>query len=152
MEINSCSPIPLFRPGSVHSGSASWDDFGQVFPDEFHKSWLSSVIGSQTMSKELRVMVNMTYSVQGRVPHYAYGIQGLGLTRRMVCKNMILPLEKIWVTLHTHDVLHVRFPLWWYECAHTHDVWQSKIQICCLITLFINGNSNFCSSHVMMIN
>ena len=26
--------IPLFRPGSVHSGSASWDDCGWAFPDE----------------------------------------------------------------------------------------------------------------------
>ena len=30
--------IPLFRPGSVHSGSASWDDCGQVFLDELRVS------------------------------------------------------------------------------------------------------------------
>ena len=32
MEISSCSLILLFSPWSVHSGSASWDDCGQVFP------------------------------------------------------------------------------------------------------------------------
>ena len=34
VEINSCTLIPLFRPGSVHSGSASWDHSGWVFPDK----------------------------------------------------------------------------------------------------------------------
>ena len=34
MEISSCAPIPLLRPGSVHSGSVSWDDCGWVFLDE----------------------------------------------------------------------------------------------------------------------
>ena len=31
--INSRTLIPLFRPGSVHSGSASWDGCATVFPD-----------------------------------------------------------------------------------------------------------------------
>ena len=30
--------IPLFRPGSVHSGSASWGDCVRVFPDELRVS------------------------------------------------------------------------------------------------------------------
>ena len=30
----SCTLIPFLRPGSVHRGSASWDDYGRVFPDE----------------------------------------------------------------------------------------------------------------------
>ena len=34
MEISSHKLIPLFRPGSVHSGSASWDDCDRVFPHE----------------------------------------------------------------------------------------------------------------------
>ena len=34
VEISSCTLIPHFRPGSVHSGSASWDDCDRVFPDE----------------------------------------------------------------------------------------------------------------------
>ena len=38
MEISSCTLIPLFMPGSVHSGSASWDDCDRVFPDELHMS------------------------------------------------------------------------------------------------------------------
>ena len=38
VEISSCTLISLFRPGSVHIGSASWDDCDQVFPDEFHVS------------------------------------------------------------------------------------------------------------------
>ena len=38
VEIRSCTLIPLFRPGSVHNGSASWDDYGRVFPDELRVS------------------------------------------------------------------------------------------------------------------
>ena len=34
VEISLCTPVPLFRPRSVHSGSASWDNKGQVFPDK----------------------------------------------------------------------------------------------------------------------
>ena len=34
MEISLHTLIPLFMPGSVYSGSASWDDRGQVFPDK----------------------------------------------------------------------------------------------------------------------
>ena len=33
MEISSRKLFPLFRPGSVHSGLASWDDYDRVFPD-----------------------------------------------------------------------------------------------------------------------
>ena len=33
-EISSRSLIPLFVQGSVHSGSASWDDCGRMFPDK----------------------------------------------------------------------------------------------------------------------
>ena len=36
--ITLCTLIPLLRPGSVHSGSAGWNDCGQVFPDELHVS------------------------------------------------------------------------------------------------------------------
>ena len=38
MEISSCKLIPLFTPGSVHSGSASWDDCGRVYPDKLRAS------------------------------------------------------------------------------------------------------------------
>ena len=38
VEINSRTPIPLFRTGSVHSGSASQDDCGLVLPDELRVS------------------------------------------------------------------------------------------------------------------
>ena len=38
VEISSYTLIPLFRPGAVHSGPASWDDRGQVFSDELHVS------------------------------------------------------------------------------------------------------------------
>ena len=34
VEISSPAPIPLFRPGSVHSGSANWDRSGRAFLDE----------------------------------------------------------------------------------------------------------------------
>ena len=36
VEISLHTLFPLFRPGSVHSGSVSWDDCGQVFPDKLH--------------------------------------------------------------------------------------------------------------------
>ena len=38
VEISSCVLIPLFRPGSVHSGLASWDNCDRVFPDELRVS------------------------------------------------------------------------------------------------------------------
>ena len=38
VEISSRSLIPLFRPWSVHIGSASWDDCDPVFPDELRVS------------------------------------------------------------------------------------------------------------------
>ena len=40
VEISSCTPIPLFMPGSVNSGSVSWDDCGKMFPDKLHVSSL----------------------------------------------------------------------------------------------------------------
>ena len=38
VEISSCTLIPLFMPGSIHSGSASWDDCSRMFPDKLHVS------------------------------------------------------------------------------------------------------------------
>ena len=38
VEMRSRTLIPLRRPKSVHSGSASWDDCGRVFPDELRVS------------------------------------------------------------------------------------------------------------------
>ena len=34
----------IFRPGSVHNGSASRDDCGRMFPDELHMSLFPSLI------------------------------------------------------------------------------------------------------------
>ena len=34
VEISSRTLIPLFRTGSIHSGSASWDECGRAFPDD----------------------------------------------------------------------------------------------------------------------
>ena len=39
--------IPFFMPGSVHSGSASWDDCGRMFPDKLRVSCFR--IGAHTM-------------------------------------------------------------------------------------------------------
>ena len=39
--------IPFFMPGSVHSGSASWDDCGRMLPDKLRVSCFR--IGSHTM-------------------------------------------------------------------------------------------------------
>ena len=36
VEISLCTLIPLLRPGSVHSGSASWDNCGRIVPDKLH--------------------------------------------------------------------------------------------------------------------
>ena len=36
--ISSRTLIPLFSPGSVHSGSASWNDCDRAFPDELRLS------------------------------------------------------------------------------------------------------------------
>ena len=41
VKISPCTLIPLFRPGSVHSGSASCDDYDKVFPDELCVSLFS---------------------------------------------------------------------------------------------------------------
>ena len=41
VEIRLHTLIPFLRPGSVHSGSASWDDCGRVFPDELRVSSFS---------------------------------------------------------------------------------------------------------------
>ena len=41
VEMSSRTLIPLFRPGSVHRGSASWDDCGRLFPDELRVSAFS---------------------------------------------------------------------------------------------------------------
>ena len=38
VEISSCTLIPLFRPGSVHNGSASSDDCDRMFPEELRVS------------------------------------------------------------------------------------------------------------------
>ena len=38
VEISWLSLIPLFMPGSVHSGLTSWDDCGWMFPDKLHVS------------------------------------------------------------------------------------------------------------------
>ena len=38
VEISSHTLIPLFMPGSVHSGSASWDDYDQIFLDKMRVS------------------------------------------------------------------------------------------------------------------
>ena len=38
VEISSWTLIPLFRPGLVHSGSVSWDNCGQTFPEKLRVS------------------------------------------------------------------------------------------------------------------
>ena len=47
LEVGSCTLIPHFMPGSVHSGSVSWDDCGRMFPDKLHVSCFR--IGSPIM-------------------------------------------------------------------------------------------------------
>ena len=41
VEISLRALIPLFTPGLVHSGSASWDDCDRMFPDELRESLFS---------------------------------------------------------------------------------------------------------------
>ena len=49
VEISSRTLIPLFRPGSVHSGSASSDYCDQMFPGELRTCELVSLIDSHPM-------------------------------------------------------------------------------------------------------
>ena len=48
VEISARVSVPLFRPESVHSGSASWDDCERAFPDDFAFE-LVFLIGSYSM-------------------------------------------------------------------------------------------------------
>ena len=52
VEISSHTPIPLFRSGSVYSGTTSEDDCGRVFPEELRVS-----------------------NFPARLPHYAWAVQ-----------------------------------------------------------------------------
>ena len=54
MEISSRTLIPLFTPGSVHSGSASWDDCAWVFPDEICMHVLPKHIWMQILAKRTK--------------------------------------------------------------------------------------------------
>ena len=38
VDISSHKLIPFFWPGSVHGGSASWDNYDKVFPDKLRVS------------------------------------------------------------------------------------------------------------------
>ena len=51
VEISLRTLFPLFMPGSVNSGSARWDDYGQMFPEKVHVS-----------------------SFPNRFPHYAWTV------------------------------------------------------------------------------
>ena len=62
--------IPLSRPGSVHSGSASWDDCGRVLPDELPVS-----------------------SLPDRFPHYACGI--ISPLRLRLVLRLLLVIQRI---------------------------------------------------------
>ena len=52
-EISSRTLIPLFTPRSVHSGSASWDDCGWVFPDECGGSRDSLLVEHRTRDRKV---------------------------------------------------------------------------------------------------
>ena len=62
---NVCMPVPLFVPGSVHSGSVSWDDCGWMFPDKLPVS--SFQIGSHTMDGQRDSQPTPTSLGQGYV-------------------------------------------------------------------------------------
>ena len=63
VEISSCTLIPIFRPGSVHSGSATWDNCDQVFLDKLGVS--SFLIGSHTMPGQWHSQPNQHRWVKG---------------------------------------------------------------------------------------
>ena len=54
VENSSSTLIPLFMTGSVHSGSANWDDCGRIFPDKLrvssfpdmfpHYAWTAGIV------------------------------------------------------------------------------------------------------------
>ena len=51
VETRSRTLIPLFMPGSVLKGSASWDDCGRVSPDELRVSSFPAMFPGQRLSK-----------------------------------------------------------------------------------------------------
>ena len=63
MEISSRTLIPLLRPGSVNSVSASWDDCGRMFPGELRVSTFR--IGSLTMPRQRHSQPTPTSLCQG---------------------------------------------------------------------------------------
>ena len=75
VEISSHKLLPLFRPGSVHSGSASWDDCDRVFPDELrvssfperfpHSAWTAaSSAHSDLVASKVPIWLGVTSHLQ----------------------------------------------------------------------------------------
>ena len=80
VEISSTTLIPLFRPESVNSGSASWDDCGPVFPGELRVS-----------------------SFPDRFPHYAWTSLGHGCMRVYLRRTAKLKLSKQTCKCYSYD-------------------------------------------------
>ena len=125
-EFSSSTLIPLFRPESVHSGPASWDDCDRVFPDEWIHIpfwlWCANTHSMLTVMCEnsfhadsdvwihmpfiLTVVCGYTFHVDSRV-WTAVG----NYTFRFVCLlNMRIPLVRIVVRENP-----VRFKVIWFS-------------------------------------
>ena len=66
VEIRSRTLIPLLRPGSVHNGSASWNDCGWAFPDKLQSCmWARFLIDSHAMPGQRHSQPTPTSTGQG---------------------------------------------------------------------------------------
>ena len=108
MEISSRTLLPLFRPGSVHSGSASWNHFGRLFPDELrvssfpdrfpHYAWTaalpahSDLVGSRVYAC-LGVTCHLHFWQIDRGPLHATAVNGVQQTPNK-SQHTKLTLEK----------------------------------------------------------
>ena len=116
VEISSRTLIPILRPESVHSGSASWDDCGWMFPDELRVS-----------------------SFPDRFPHYTWTAAYFQITTKretytncfvsfQIIMNTPRNLTKLWCTLsyrllcslshHHESVVDLDSDVWnWLVCS-----------------------------------
>ena len=83
VEIILSTLIPLFTPGSVHSGSAGWDHCGRVFPDKLHVSQLPDRFPHYTWTAALSAhsdfLVSRVYTCLGITCHLHFSQNDPGL-------------------------------------------------------------------------
>ena len=102
VDISSRALIPLFRPGSAHSGSVSWDDCGRVFPDVLRVNSFPTLCLDSGIVSPLRVkcvcvfMCNLPPALSVEWPAYfTRHCSNTGVERKPnKCQHTKLTLEK----------------------------------------------------------